>query len=106
MPAIYSSFLTRQILVCSTLSCICIPHDVSAQENIGNKPPVKSEQEQKVEVTAKQYDARRDDTATKIVVTEEEIKQFGESNIAEILKRQSGITINGNEIRMRGLANG
>ncbi|MFZ6820260.1 TonB-dependent receptor plug domain-containing protein [Undibacterium sp. Ji22W] len=85
---------------------MCIPHEAFAQENIANKSPATSEQEQKVEITAKQYDARREDTATKIVVTEEEIKQFGESNIAEILKRQSGITITGSEIRMRGLANG
>ena len=106
MRVIYPSSLTQQILVCSILTYVCIQHEVHAQENIANKPPVKSEQEQKVEITAKQFDARREDTATKIVVTEEEIKQFGESNVAEILKRQSGITINGSEIRMRGLANG
>nr|WP_315475376.1 TonB-dependent receptor [uncultured Undibacterium sp.] len=106
MPAISSSSLPRQILVCSILSCIGIPHEALAQENLANKPQAKSEQEQKIEITAKQYDARREYTASKIVVTEEEIKQFGESNIAEILKRQSGITITGSEIRMRGLANG
>lgn len=106
MPVIYSSSLTQQILVCSILSYVFIPHKAHGQENVANKAPAKSEQEQKVEITAKQYDARREDTATKIVVTEEEIKQFGESNIAEILKRQSGITVTGSEIRMRGLANG
>lgn len=106
MPVIFSTSLTQQILVCSIMTCVCSANGVHAQENLANKPPTKFEQEQKVEITAKQYDARREDTATKIVVTEEEIKQYGESNIAEILKRQSGITINGNEIRMRGLANG
>lgn len=106
MSIIYSSSLTQQILVCSILSYVFIPHKAHGQENLASKAPAKSEQEQKVEITAKQYDARREDTATKIVVTEEEIKQFGESNIAEILKRQSGITVTGSEIRMRGLANG
>lgn len=106
MSIIYSSSLTQQILVCSILSYVFIPHKAHGQENLASKAPAKSEQEQKVEITAKQYDARREDTATKIVVTEEEIKQFGESNIAEILKRQSGITVTGSEVRMRGLANG
>jgi outer membrane receptor for ferrienterochelin and colicins len=106
MSNFYSPSLTKQILLSSILTYACILHEVHAQENIANKPPAKSEQEQKVEITAKQYDARREDTASKIVVTEEEIKQYGESNIAEILKRQSSITITGSEIRMRGLANG
>ncbi|MBC3808061.1 TonB-dependent receptor [Undibacterium seohonense] len=106
MPVFYSASLHHQILACSILSYVCSAHVVHAQENLANKPPAKSEQEQRVEITAKQYDARREDTATKIVVTEEEIKQYGESNIAEILKRQSGITVSGSEIRMRGLANG
>ena len=106
MPTIFPSSLTQHILVYSILSYVFIPHKAHGQENIASKAQAESEQKQKVEITAKQYDARREDTATKIVVTEEEIKQFGESNIAEILKRQSGITITGSEIRMRGLGNG
>jgi len=106
MPPIQPSSLTQKTLVCAILSTFYATSAVQAQENGGNKPPVKSEPTQKVEINGKQYDARREDTASKLVVTEEEIKQYGESNVAEILKRQSGITVSGNEIRMRGLANG
>ncbi len=106
MPRIYSTHITQKTLICAILSTCCATSTVHAQENSGNKAPTKSEATQKVEINAKQYDARREDTASKIVVTEEEIKQYGESNVAEILKRQSGVTVSGNEIRMRGLANG
>jgi outer membrane receptor for ferrienterochelin and colicins len=68
---------------------------------------------QKVEVTgqANAYDARRYDTATKVVVTAEEIKKNGDTTLAEVLKRQPGITIGGvqgrgGDIRMRGLGSG
>lgn len=106
MSTLSSQTLNLRTIFCAFILFSCISHAVYAQEKTTNQTPAKSEQEQKVEIKAKQYDARREDTVTKLVVTEEEIKQYGESNIAEILKRQSGITINGNEIRMRGLANG
>lgn len=59
------------------------------------------------------YDPRRHDTATKMVVTEEEIAKYGDTTVADVLKRQPGITISGGnagrgggEIRMRGLGSG
>lgn len=70
---------------------------------------------EKVEVTGstQQYDARRDDTAAKIVVTQEEIVKYGDTTLADVLKRQPGITVSGGnagrgggEIRMRGLGAG
>jgi outer membrane receptor protein involved in Fe transport len=70
---------------------------------------------QKVEVTgsSEQYDPRRDDTAAKIVVTQEEIAKYGDTTLADVLKRQPGITVSGGnagrgggEIRMRGLGAG
>ena len=68
---------------------------------------------QKVEVRASgaDYDARRDDTASKIVVGSEEILRYGDSNIADVLKRLPGITVTGGrggspDIRLRGLGNG
>jgi len=61
--------------------------------------------------SAQTYDARRYDTATKIVVTEEEILKHGDSTLGDVLKRLPGITIGGVQgrdgaIRMRGLGNG
>jgi outer membrane receptor protein involved in Fe transport len=64
---------------------------------------------QKVEVSgAKGYDERRQDTASKIVVTQEEIVRFGDTNITDVLKRLPGVTVGGAPgrgagIRMRGM---
>lgn len=67
----------------------------------------------KVEIKAQAgaYDARRDDTASKVVLTHEEIVRHGDGNVFEVLKRVPGVTIagaagRGAEIRMRGLGNG
>lgn len=67
---------------------------------------------QQVEVkgAANAYDPRRDDTASKIVVNNEEIVKYGDTNVMDVLKRVPGVTISssgrGGEIRMRGLGNG
>lgn len=67
---------------------------------------------QKVEVNgAKGYDERRQDTASKIVVTQEDIERYGDTNIGDVLKRLPGVTIGGapgrgGAIRMRGLGAG
>ena len=68
---------------------------------------------QKVEIkgAAESYDARRNDTATKIVVTQEEILKNGDTTVGEVLKRLPGVTVGGvqgrgGDIRMRGLGSG
>ncbi|WP_288380040.1 TonB-dependent siderophore receptor [uncultured Massilia sp.] len=67
---------------------------------------------QQVEVKAGAYDARRDDTASKIVVTSEEIKRYGDTSVLDVFKRLPGITVSGaagrggGEVRMRGLGSG
>ncbi|WP_168710081.1 TonB-dependent siderophore receptor [Massilia sp. Mn16-1_5] len=75
--------------------------------------PAGDQKMQKVEVrgTADSYDARRDDTATKIVVTQEEIAKYGDTSVVDVMKRVPGITVSspngrGGEIRMRGLGAG
>ena len=58
------------------------------------------------------YDPRRDDTASKIVVSNEEIKRYGDTSVLDVFKRLPGITVaggggrGGGEIRMRGLGSG
>ncbi|CDG85925.1 TonB-dependent receptor plug domain-containing protein [Janthinobacterium agaricidamnosum] len=57
------------------------------------------------------YDARRDDTANKVVVQHDEIMKFGDTMVSDVLKRLPGITVSGapgrgGEIRMRGLGSG
>src|SRR5450830_757298 len=68
---------------------------------------------QKVEVkgSSTAYDPRRDDTASKIIVTSEEIVRFGDTSVNDVLKRLPGITVGGGgrgggDIRMRGLGSG
>ena len=69
---------------------------------------------QKVEVkgSTDAYDARRDDTASKIVLNHDEIVKFGDTNVLDVLKRLPGVTISGasgrggGEVRMRGLGSG
>ncbi|MFZ6676051.1 TonB-dependent receptor plug domain-containing protein [Undibacterium sp. Xuan67W] len=75
-------------------------------------PAAAGEKLQKVEISgAKGYDERRQDTATKIVVTQEDIVRYGDSTVADVLKRLPGVTIGGvqgrgGDIRMRGLGSG
>lgn len=66
---------------------------------------------QQVEVKGASYDARRDDTATKIVVGREEIARYGDDSVFEVFKRIPGVTVTtgagrSREIRMRGLGGG
>src|ERR1700741_40565 len=65
---------------------------------------------QKVEIKggAEAYNPRRDDTASKIVVSSEELKRYGDTSIADALKRVPGVSVGagGRDIRMRGLGNG
>ena len=66
---------------------------------------------QKVEVNSS-YDPRRDDTASKMIVSSEEILKYGDTSVTDVLKRLPGITVTGaagrqgGEIRMRGLGSG
>jgi outer membrane receptor for ferrienterochelin and colicins len=72
-------------------------------------PPVEGPlQTVEIKASAGSYDARRDDTATKIVVTQEEIVKFGDTALGDVLKRLPGVTIGGapgraGDIRLRGL---
>lgn len=81
-------------------------------EPIQAKPaePEKIQQVQ-VKAAADAYDARRDDTASKIVVNHDEIIKYGDTNVLDVLKRLPGVTVSGasgrgGEVRMRGLGSG
>lgn len=82
------------------------PPQSQAQAQAGQKM-----QTVEVKGNAQAYDPRRDDTATKIVVNQEEIVKYGDTSVTDVLKRVPGITVNssngrGGEIRMRGLGAG
>jgi outer membrane receptor protein involved in Fe transport len=72
------------------------------------KPTAQQAPMAKVEIkgSAQDYDPRRDDTASKTVLGNEEILKYGDTNVFDVLKRAPGVTVIGNSIRMRGLGNG
>ncbi|MFZ6873248.1 TonB-dependent receptor plug domain-containing protein [Undibacterium sp. Di27W] len=49
---------------------------------------------------------RRNETATRIVVTNEELVKYGDQNVLDAMKRLPGVTVQGTSVRMRGLGNG
>lgn len=74
------------------------------------RPP---QQVDKVEVTTKKdaQEDRRASTATKIVIPREDIEQYGDSNLSEVLRRLPGVTQGGRPgrggpIQMRGMGGG
>lgn len=72
------------------------------------RPEAKKPAIQTVEVkgATTSYDARRDDTASKTVMSAEEIRKYGDDNIFDVLKRAPGVTVTGKTLRMRGLGAG
>jgi outer membrane receptor for ferrienterochelin and colicins len=73
----------------------------------------RSEQLKRVEIsgTASDESIRKASTASKIVITREEIEKFGDSTLGEMIKRLPGVTTGGRpgrggDIRMRGMGGG
>ncbi|HBS64162.1 MAG TPA: TonB-dependent receptor, partial [Stenotrophomonas sp.] len=65
-----------------------------------------------VQVQAASYDARRDDTATRIVIGAQELRQYGDPALIDALKRLPGISVvpgapgRAGTVSLRGLGNG
>ena len=83
--------------------------DASARAQ-GAPPPPDVQKLDSVEVTRK-VDPRIESTVTRIVVNQDEILRYGDTTLADVLKRLPGITVvnvpgQGVDIRMRGLGNG
>ena len=60
---------------------------------------------------ASPVEERRSSTASKIVVGRDEIEQYGDSTLGEVLRRLPGVTLGGRpgrggEVRMRGMGSG
>ena len=49
---------------------------------------------------------RRDDSAGRVVVSREEILRYGDSTLADSLRRQPGVTVSGGQVQLRGLGGG
>jgi outer membrane receptor for ferrienterochelin and colicins len=56
------------------------------------------------------YDARRDDTAMKIVVGRQDLERYGDSNVLDVFRRIPGVTVTttgrDTQVQMRGLGGG
>ncbi|KQW52285.1 hypothetical protein ASD88_06810 [Pelomonas sp. Root662] len=97
------------------------PPPSSAASAPAVRPPVRpaaadtkaAEQLKRVEIsgTASDDTIRRASTASKIVITREEIEKYGDSTVGEVLKRLPGVTTGGRpgrggNVRMRGMGGG
>jgi outer membrane receptor for ferrienterochelin and colicins len=78
------------------------------QDNTVKAAPPSARAIPTVEVKAanSSYDPRRDDTASKTVINQEELMKYGDTNVFDVLKRAPGVTVTGSTIGMRGLGAG
>ncbi len=112
---------TAALLACGTLPALAQttpPAAPDAAASAPTPPPPRpasraGEQLKRVEIsgTASDESIRKASTASKIVVTREEIEKFGDSTLGEVLKRLPGVTTGGRpgrggDIRMRGMGGG
>jgi outer membrane receptor for ferrienterochelin and colicin len=93
------SFIQRSTVLASLI--------VSASAIAQDAPPAQVD----VRGKAADYDPRRDDTASRIVVRHEELVKYGDTNLLDALKRIPGVTVSGSagrggEVRMQGLGGG
>jgi outer membrane receptor for ferrienterochelin and colicins len=100
----------RPSLLAAAFATLAASAPAHAQQSAapGKDAPV---QQVQVQGTLSSYDPRRDDTAAKIVVTQEEIVKYGDTSVIDVLKRVPGVTVSGaggrgSEVRMRGLGGG
>ena len=110
--------LPRTTVALAALACLAAQAQVSPEptptaEN--GKPPkaATSQSLERVEVkgSASDNDLRRASTASKIIVSKEDIERFGDGSVSEVLKRLPGVTSGGRpgrggDVRMRGMGGG
>jgi outer membrane receptor protein involved in Fe transport len=113
MPAATSFPFRLSLAAAAVAAALANPvHAQQAPVSNDARPAADTKAMQQVEVkgAANAYDPRRDDTASKIVVNNEEIVKYGDTNVLDVLKRVPGVTVSssgrGGEIRMRGLGSG
>jgi iron complex outermembrane receptor protein len=81
---------------------------VQAQETGAEAGPGAGAKLERVEITARQTDTelRRRASTAKQVYGREELDKFGDTNVADVLQRLPGVTMQGNSPRLRGLGAG
>ena len=96
------------MLFAAPAMCGALAAQAAGQQDSTSAAPI---QQVEIKAAAGSYDARRNDTATRIVIAQEDIVRYGDTTIGEVLKRVPGVTVSGvpgrgGEIRMRGLGDG
>lgn len=100
---------------CTLLLLGSVCHSVQAQEMPGGDPDAGTPRQQpgtrldRVEISSRAQtdtDLRRRAPVAKQIYGREEIDRFGDSNVADVLKRLPGVSVQGNAPRMRGLGAG
>lgn len=101
------------ISVPCALFCLIALHGMAEEPVIvSSEPKGQVQKVQRVEVRGvKDGDDRRESTAAKTVILGADIVRYGDSSLADVLKRLPGISVRGvqgrgGEIRMRGLGSG
>ncbi|GAB2846263.1 hypothetical protein GCM10027277_13210 [Pseudoduganella ginsengisoli] len=49
---------------------------------------------------------RRDDSTGRVIVTRDELVDYGDATVADALRRQPGVTVSGGQVRLRGMGGG
>ena len=90
--------------------------DATTQTKPATPPAAKKDTPQsvdKVEIKGQRFtnDDRRNSSAAKIIITREEIEQYGDSNLGDVMRRLPGVTQGGRPgrgggVRMRGMGGG
>jgi outer membrane receptor for ferrienterochelin and colicins len=102
------------VLVLAAAAAASAQNAEPADSNAPPAPPVAPNTNlERVEITSHRdvTEERRLSTAAKIVIGREEIEQFGDMTLADVMKRLPSVTIagrpgRGGQIRMRGMGNG
>lgn len=89
------------------------PEKTSADTPPAKKPAVSPQTVQKIEVTGQKNtnEDRRVSTASKIIISREDIEQYGDSNLGDVMRRLPGVSQGGRPgrggpIAMRGMGGG
>ncbi len=89
--------------------CLCLV-SVQAQEVGSNQEgsPAPGAKLDRVEISARQTDTelRRRASTAKQIYGREELDKFGDTNVADVLQRLPGVTLQGNAPRLRGMSAG
>lgn len=96
----------RHLLRWAWLACAA---PALAQTTAPAVPPRAPAAAQEVQIEAKVVDddrTRRDAVAGVVVVDREELDRYGDTSVLDVLQRQAGISIEGDQPRMRGLGGG